>query len=557
MKKWSETYRAYKDQEKSSSGSGEAAASRGFSLPLSPSLDDNLAKIEQAIGVNGDLSVRNFLIANRFKAALVFLSSMTDQNGIRENVLKPLMQWQEPEVKDDEEPLREHLLDRLWNETIYISDGQKCSEISRLFDLVSSGYVVLLLDQCEQSIAFAMRQIEKRGIEQPQTEQVIRGAREGFIELLDTNLALIRYRLQTPDLKIETGPVGQRTQSRVAVCYIQGITDPELVSEVMLRISKINFDGIIDAGYIEQFIEDQPISPFPQIQNTERPDKTVAALLEGRVVIMVDGSSFALIIPALLDQFFQTIDDYSERFIIGSLVRFIRLIALLFSLFFPSLYVSVISYNPELLPTDFAVAISGGRAGVPFPAVLEVFIMEVSMEILREATIRLPQMIGGALSIVGVLVVGQAAVSAGLASPITVVIVALTTIGSFATPAYNVAIALRMLRFPLIFLAGLFGLYGVMIGAVFIINHLLYLESFGRPYLLSLITGMRERLTDTLFRAPLWWMNRRPSHLHPIDATRAPYGKTQSYIDGIFQSKGNSNEQEPENLNDPNRNRRR
>ncbi|WP_410769920.1 spore germination protein [Fontibacillus sp. BL9] len=556
MQKWSENYRAYA-QKKNHSPEEPASGKSGPSF-LGTSLHENLAQFEQSIGANGDLAVREFQIARRYRAALVFLSSMTDQKGIQENILKPLMLWRENESGDSESPLpKGGLIDRLWNETIYINEGQKCSDLSLLLHLLTSGHVLLLLDDCGEALAFAMREIEKRGIEQPQTEQVIRGAREGFIELLDTNLSLIRYRLQSPDLKIETGPIGQRTNSRVAVCYINGIADPELVEEAMMRISKIDFDGIIDAGYIEQFIEDQPISPFPQVQNTERPDKAVAALLEGRVVIMVDGSSFALIVPALFDQFLQTIDDYSERFIIGSLIRIIRLVALLFSLFFPSLYVSVISYNPELLPTDFAVAISGGRAGVPFPAVLEVLIMEVSMEILREATIRLPQMIGGALSIVGVLVIGQAAVSAGLASPITVVIVALTTIGSFATPAYNAAIALRMLRFPLILLAGLFGLYGVMIGTILIINHLLYLESFGIPYLFNLITGMRERLTDTMIRAPLWWMNRRPSHLHPVDATRLPDGETQSYINGIFRRKEIIYEQEAEDLNDPNRPRRR
>lgn len=260
----------------------------------------------------------------------------------------------------------------------------------------------------------------------------------------------------------------------------------------------------------------------------------MAALLEGRVAILVDGSPFALIVPALFNQFFQTVDDYTERFIMGSLIRIIRLIALASSLFFPALYVSVISYNPELLPTDFAVAISGGRAGVPFPAVLEVLIMEVSMEVLREATIRLPQMIGGALSIVGVLVIGQAAVGAGLASPITVVIVALTTIGSFATPAYNAAIALRMLRFPLILLAGMFGLYGVMIGTILILNHLLFLESFGVPYMSPYIPGKWRDLKDTLVRVPLWWMRRRPSFLHARDTDRLPRSVPAAEIDQIL-----------------------
>jgi hypothetical protein len=203
-----------------------------------------------------------------------------------------------------------------------------------------------------------------------------------------------------------------------------------------------------------------------------------------------------------------------------SAIRLARLIALVFSLVFPSLYVAIISFNPELIPTEFAVAVAGGRAGVPFPAIIEVLVIEISMEVLREATIRLPQQVGGALSIVGVLVVGQAAVAAGFASPITVVIIALTTIGSFATPAYNVALALRLLRFPLIILAGIFGLYGVMIGLILIANHLLSLKSFGVPYLSPLVPGNFDGMKDLVARGPLWWMRKRPAYLFPLDRIR-------------------------------------
>lgn len=540
MPTWSKKYRTLKE---------DASMKRPFQASpeygeATGNLEETIERIEEIIGVDGDLVVRRLMIDQRFPAALLFLSSITDQSRIQEDVLKPFMLWK----YQDEEPPKDgedsDLLDRLWKESIYVSQGKRSSDISEMLQLLAFGNVLLIADQIRDGLAFNLRQIERRGIEQPQTEQVIRGAREGFIEQLETNLSLIRYRLQTPDLKIETAQIGERTKTPVAVCFVEGICDPEIIKDVTKRLARIDFDGIIDPGYIEQFIEDHPLSPFPQIQNTERPDKTVSALLAGRVVILTEGSSFALIVPATFDQFFQTIDDYSERFFIGTLIRQIRIIALLFSLFFPALYVAVISFNPELLPTAFAVAISGGRAGVPFPAVLEVLLMEVAMEILREATIRLPQMIGGALSIVGVLVVGQAAVSAGLASPITVVIVALTTIGSFATPAYDMAIALRMLRFPLIILAGLFGLFGIILGTIVIINHLLALESFGIPYMSSWLYGSREKLTDTLFRAPIWSMKRRPDHLHPVDSTRLPDGTASTYFDRIFSIEEDSDETE-------------
>ncbi|OAB40486.1 spore gernimation protein GerA [Paenibacillus antarcticus] len=485
---------------------------------MSPLLDHNLQRIETIVGENSDLVIRRFLIFGEYHGAIVYFSSMVDEHSIFTDILKPLMS----------PPLHligrtipdQELLDIIWNEVLHLSKSKRISCIDEMLDTGIQGSTLLMLDGFAESIVLDTRQVQMRGIEQPQTEQTIRGAREGFIEVLESNISLLRSRLQTTDLRITVNPIGQKTKSKVAVCYLESVANPELIKEANRRLSKIDTDGILDAGYIEQFIEDHPYSPFPQVQNTERPDKAAASLLEGRVILLTDGSPFALIVPAVFNQFYQTLDDYTERFIIGSLIRFIRVIALLFSLFFPALYVSIISFNPELIPTDFAVAVAGGRAGVPYPSVIEVLIMEVSMEVLREATLRMPQIIGGALSIVGVLVIGSAAVSAGFVSPITVVVVALTTIGSFATPAYNAAIALRMLRFPLIIMSGIFGLYGVMIGIIFIINHLLFMDSFGVPYLSPVVPINKQGLKDTLIRAPLWWMWKRPSHLHTVDNTR-------------------------------------
>lgn len=323
---------------------------------------------------------------------------------------------------------------------------------------------------------------------------------------------------------MHTMEIGKRTRSKVAICFVEGITNPELVQEVKKRLSKIDTSSVLDSGVLEQYIEDNHLSPFPQVQYTERPDKVVSNLLEGRVAILVDGSPLALVVPTVFSQLYQTVEDYNERFLLMSSIRMARLVALVFSLIFPSLYVAVISFNPELIPTEFAVAVAGGRAGVPFPAIVEVLIIEISMEVLREATIRLPQQVGGALSIVGVLVIGQAAVSAGFSSPITVVIIALTTIGSFATPAYNAALALRLLRFPLIVMGGLFGLYGIMIGLILIANHLLSLKSFGVPYLSPLVPGNFNGMKDLLFRSPLWWFKKRPAMLQTIDDTRTAPG---------------------------------
>jgi len=483
---------------------------------ITGNLEDTLAIIQKLLGASDDMVTRRFHVFKEYAAALVYCSSLVDHTLINMDVMKPLMSTPPKGGHWNENRLKEVIKD----ETLYHSDLRLEIDLAKIVHAIHCGETIIFIEGIKDAFVVGTRKIEKRAIDQPGTEQVIRGPREGFIEQIGTNLSLLRYRLQTADFRIKMMEVGRVTKSKVAICYIEGIANPKLVEEVKDRIGAIDMDVVLDVGYIEQFIEDNHLSPFPQIQNTERPDKTVAQLVEGRVAILADGSPFALIVPTVFHQFYQTPEDYAQRFLVASAIRIIRLISLFFSLITSSLYVAIISFNPELIPTQFAVAVAGGRAGVPFPAVVEVFVMEVSMEILREATVRLPQQVGGALSIVGVLVIGQAAVSAGFVSPITVVVIALTTIGSFATPAYNAAIALRLLRFPIIILAGIFGLYGVMVGIILIINHMLSLRSYGVPYMSPIVPGNYQGMKDIVIRAPLWWMKKRPASLHTANRER-------------------------------------
>ncbi|HWO96502.1 MAG TPA: spore germination protein [Bacillus sp. (in: firmicutes)] len=485
---------------------------------ISKSLEETIHFMKEMLGDNDDFVIKHFAVFGRFRAVMFYFSNVTNQDLINNDILKPLMYV--PEHLSTRDILLSDLKDVIMNETLYHSQAKLDDNLDRLVDVLLRGETVIAIDGITEGIHLATRNVEKRAIDQPETEQVILGPREGFIENIATNIALLRYRLPTADFCVKTMNIGRLTKSTVAICYIKGIADNTVIHEVERRLSEIDIDAIMDAGYLEQFIEDHPFSPFPQVQSTERPDKTVANLVEGRVAILVDGSPFALIVPVVFNQFYQTVEDYSSRFLMGSFVRLARMLALVFSLVFPSLYVSFISFNPELLPTEFAVAVAGGRAGVPFPAVIEVLIIEVSMEILREATVRLPKHVGGALSIVGVLVIGEAAVNAGLASPITVVVIALTTIGSFATPAYTAAFALRMLRFPIIILAGIFGLYGVVLGIIFIFNHMLSLKSFGVPYMAPVSPENYEGMKDVVIRSPLWWMTKRPAFLQAANRDR-------------------------------------
>lgn len=487
-------------------------------MKISGNLEETFTIIDNLLGMNADFLKRRFHVFGQYPAAMFYYSSMTNSTMINTEILKPLMY---PPPSLEGEPIAEdQLKSLLLNDSLFYCEGQLKNSVSSLIEGILRGETVIVVDKLDEAFLVRTRNLDKRAIDQPATEQVIRGPREGFIEMLETNISLLRYRLPTTDFRIETIEVGRKSKSKVAICYMDGITNPDLLKEVNKRLTNIDIDAVFDSGYLEQYIEDNHLSPFPQVQYTERPDKVAANLLEGRVGIVVDGSPMALVVPAVFSQFYQAVEDYTERFLLMSAIRMARLVALVFSLIFPSLYVSIISFNPELIPTEFAVAVAGGRAGVPFPAIIEVMVIEISMEVLREATIRLPQQVGGALSIVGVLVVGQAAVAAGFASPITVVIIALTTIGSFATPAYNAALALRLLRFPLIVMAGTFGLYGVMIGLILILNHLLSLKSFGVPYMSPFVPGNFQGMKDWLIRGPLWWMSERPSYLQPLDKKR-------------------------------------
>lgn len=505
------------------SGEPEPAGTR----PIDGDLLRTAGAINDLLGKNDDFVNREFQLFGVHPANLLYFSCLVDPDMINQEILKPLMVPRaEHEGGRDGDPDRvsglsaSDIKEMLLRDELYFGQGEWVTDFAAVIDDLMKGSSVILVHGIEAALVLKTRDIAQRGIEQPKTEQLVRGPREGFIERLETNLALLRYRLPTEQLIVKTMKIGRLTKTIVAICYLEGIANPALVQEVMRRLSKIDIDGVLDSGTLEQIISDNRWTPFPLLQNTERPDKTAAALIEGRVAILADGSPFALVAPVLFSVFYQVVSDYIEKSIVSSFLRLSRLVAIIFSLIFPSLYVSIISFNPELIPTEFAVAVAGGRAGVPFPAVIEVLVMEVAMEVLREATIRMPQQVGGALSIVGVLVVGEAAVQAGFASPITVVIIALTTIGSFATPAYDAALALRILRFSLIILAGIFGLYGVMAGLILIANHMLSLKSFGVPYFSPVVPVDAQGLKDSLFRAQLWTMHQRPSVYRPLNKTK-------------------------------------
>lgn len=471
-------------------------------LPLSDDLQTNCARLDSIFQGCADVVTRDFQIACTppLPARLYILKGLLDRGIVNDSIIAPLT--------SREKAIQSHVSD------LISAHGVKViSDLGEAVQEILQGHAVLVVHGHPTAWAVDARSAQLRSVSEPESQAVVRGPREGMIEDLETNLTLIRRRLKTPALKIALGTVGRKTDTALAVLHIEGVADPQVLAEVHSRLSKIDIDGIMDSGELEQLIEDNTISLFPQIGNTERPDNIAAALLNGRVAILVDNSPFALIVPNVLTDMLQSSDDYYERFYFTSLVRILRYTLAFAALLSPALYVAITTFHHEMIPTALLTSLIQARAGVPFPTVIEAGIMELAFEALREAGLRLPKVIGQAVSIVGALIIGQAAVDAGLVSPIMVIVVAGTGIASFTIPAFNGAIVTRMLKFPLLVVAGTLGLYGIALAVFALFIHLVSLRSFGVPYMSPLAPITISDWKDLVVRAPTWKLVQRPSFI--------------------------------------------
>lgn len=488
---------------------------------LSKSLKENLKLIEDIIGFSDDVVIRKFTLGNklRIKSALVFVDGLIDKQVINESILKPLL-IEEFSEEDTKDLATKDIIKFIKENTMTINELEIVNKLEKVIQGPLNGDSILLVDGYDQVFVLNSRGWNMRGISEPETESVIRGPRDGFTETFRVNTALIRRRIKHPALRIKNVQVGEYSNTDVAICYIEGLTNKHLVKEVEERVKNIEIDNVPESGFIEQLIEDSHISLFPQILSTERPDRVAANMMEGRIAIVTDGTPFVLIAPVTFSVFLQSPEDYYDRFIIGSVLRLIRFIAIIIALTLPAIYISVIAFHPEMIPTQLALSFAGGRAAVPFPSYMEAFIMSGLMELLREASIRLPNPIGSTIGIVGALIIGDAAVSASIVSPFMVIVVATTTIASFAIPNYSAAIALRLAKFPLMFFSTVFGLYGLVLGLILLSIHLVSLKSFGIPYMTPMAPSRINDLKDALFRSPLWSMVTRPKYMRTKNKQR-------------------------------------
>ncbi|PUA40814.1 hypothetical protein C8Z91_03010 [Paenibacillus elgii] len=464
---------------------------------LSLSLADNLETLTALYENCSDVIFHRFLIYGQTDAVLIFVEGMCDTGIIDEHILAPL--------KQDTGQLETPFMKR-----IAISHAQQISTIAEINDHIVNGNPVLLVDGEKEGVSLCVAKWDKRSIDEPVAEAVVRGPRQGFIETLNVNTTLIRRIIKTPALKIKKVKIGRYTQTKTAIVYVEGLADASLIDEIEKRLRRIDIDGILDSSYIEELIEDNPRSVFPQLLSTERPDVVCANLLEGRAALLIEGSPFALVMPITFFSLMQSPEDYYERFWAGTLIRWLRYLFLAIALIIPSSYVAILTFHQEMIPTTLLLSVARSREEIPFPALVEALLMEVSFEALREAGVRLPKQVGAAVSIVGALVIGQAAIAAGLVSAPMVMVVAITGIASFTIPRYTLGISVRLLRFPLMFLAGMLGLLGLMLGVISIVVHMSALRSFGVPYLEPVAPMKWGIFKEVLSRAPLWTHNTRP-----------------------------------------------
>ncbi|QYR22754.1 spore germination protein [Paenibacillus sp. sptzw28] len=488
--------------------------------PLSSDLKENLEQIRQKLGHSPDVKIREFEIASKFQAAVVFIDNLSDKKLIDDFVMRSLM------TETAHETLKnmasdKNILEFIINNALTIGEVQVIKDWNGLMFAFLSGETVILIDGSAEAISGDTRGGGgARSVTEPSSQVVIRGPKDGFIESIATNVSLIRHRIKSPDLWLEPMIIGKVTRTAIAIMYMKGIANDQVVQEVKKRLNDIKIDGILESGNIEELIQDHPYSPFPTVFNTERPDAVVANLLEGRIAVLVDGTPFALILPVTFFMFFQSVEDYYQRFDIGITIRLLRYVSLFISLLGPSIYIAAITFHQEMIPTPLLISLAAQREGVPFPAFVEAFLMETSFEILREAGVRMPRAIGQAVSIVGALVLGQAAVQAGIISSAMVIVVAITGIASFVTPAFNMAISVRLLRFLLMFFAASFGFYGIAIIMIVITAHLCSLRSFGIPYMAPLAPFIPADQKDAVLRLPLWTFLTRPRLISQKNMTR-------------------------------------
>lgn len=488
-----------------------------FSIPnneISANLQETFDLIHVVFGNSTDLVIRRFNMGRQpAEAMIAHLNGMSELNLVNENILGSLM-GEAGKVNLPEKITIAYLKES----TIHINGIKEITTMEEAVAAILDGDTAFFMAGSKSALVLQTQTWAHRGVQQPETEPVVRGSREGFTETLTINVSQIRRKIKDPDLQFESLHLGRRTRTEVCVVYIKDIANPGIVTEVWRRLQETDIDAVLESGYIEEFIQDAPLSIFPTVGNTETPDKFAAKILEGRVGILVEGTPFALTVPFLFVESFQVAEDYYSRSFFTSLIRLLRFLALHLTIVLPALYVAIVTFHPNIIPETLLLTIARTREGIPFPAFVEALLMGIFYEIFREGSVRMPRIVGQAVSIVGALILGEAAVNAGIISPLMVIITGLTAVTGFLLPPQTDSITL--LRVPLMVMASFFGLFGIIWSYLFVIIHLASLRSFGSPYLAPLMPLTFKDLKDSFIRLPWPLLQTRPWAIHGLDAQR-------------------------------------
>lgn len=478
-----------------------------LSSVLSSDLSENIEYFHKRLLQSSDMKIENYSFGHDYKCRGILLYCETMVQSLSRNFFHDALQNVSTDIVGSAQHINTEELIR------YFEQEGASSHPFKLFDKAAdieehilNGYIILLLDGWNKAAAFDAMSIETRKVDEPVSENVVLGPREGTVESLKMNLGLFRARLKSPDFVINRFTAGKSKKTEIAYGYLKNVADSEMIDEFEKRIASVKDKVILDSSYIAQMIRDSHVTPFPQVRYTERTDVAVSALLEGKIIVMIDGSGMVMICPGLFSELFQSSEDYYQQTLFSSLIRLMRIVAFLIAIALPGTYVALTTFHPDLVPTVLLLKLATTLEGIPFPAVFEVLIMEFFFELLREAGIRLPRPVGSAVSIVGALIIGEAAISAGIASPVVVVVVALTGIASFSLPQYNMAISVRILRFTFLMLSALLGGFGMLLGFLLLVLHLTKLRVLGQPYFAPAAPLRKSLFHDVLTRASYDYM---------------------------------------------------
>lgn len=468
---------------------------------VSKSLKENMKLIDERIKDCDDIKCRKMKLGREEKveACIYYVEVAINNLTIEETVIGKLINrlW-------SMEPAEQY--EYIKDNALGITDVKELKDLDEVIMGIMIGDGVVLIDGYDKAIKIKSKGYPMMGVGESNMEKVMRGSREGFADALKANTALVRKRIRSDKFKVKEKIIGDLSNTTVAIAYVEGVARESVINEVNERLSNLNVEGLTDTGIIEQLTEESELSPFPQYQTTERPDKAAMEIINGRVALFVDNTPVALLLPTSYGSFFQTADDYYNRFQIVSFARMIRYVAAIIAMTFPAFYLAAITYHPEILPTSLVMTLQWARVNVPFPAFIEVVIMELAFELLREAGVRIPGPMGSTIGIVGGLIIGQAAVTAGVVSPIIVIVVAVTALASFAIPNDELASAFRILKYFSIVLAAFYGFFGIIVAALFVVGHLCRLKSFGFPYMMPYVASdvnKNRDLKDSIIRYPM------------------------------------------------------